>query len=469
MPVQTISALNPNVLDPILIDFVARQIAAGSAGCDGNTQEIVNQFITSLLPTTIWAKISRCGILVSDYLGALVPLKVGVGGNASDISTFVAGDYSQATGLQGATTGKYLRTGLTPANAGITVNDGHLIAYMNTPASNNGANMLIGVQSDASARFSQLYADVGAGTLGGRIGTNGGNSTTAIPNRLGLLSINAISSLMNIGYNSQPLLLNPIATSGALASLEYYVMARNDNGSGQSLYNNGRLCFYSIGAGLTPQELSTYYNAIQLLQRQLGRAYTLNNPIKCYGDSFTAGSGGTPYPTDLKTAYPNLLVFNSGVGGDTSTQILARFNADPALRAEAVCVIWSGRNDVIATPATVLANIASMVSTLTQAGNHRYIIATIQNGTGEPSGSSAYNTIMATNATIMSTYGPRAYDGRTLLVNLYNQNDATDVANFAADVPPSTLRSDVLHLNTAGYQAWANGLIVLSGALGYWP
>jgi hypothetical protein len=39
------------------------------------------------------------------------------------------------------------------------------------------------------------------------------------------------------------------------------------------------------------------------------------------------------------------------------------------------------------------------------------------------------------------------------LISLYNPLDPQDVIDHGNDVPPSSLRADHIHLNTAGYEA----------------
>lgn len=462
---------NPNLIDSDTDDYIARQKANGGSGCTAATKFYVNQFILKLKDTGVWPNISRCNILAGpDIQSAMTPLKVGTSANAIETYNFVSGDYSQATGLQGNGTTKYMRTGLTPANAGITAGSGHLIAYMNTQSVGSGARVMVGVQSGPNTHFSQLYADSSSGNLGGRIGDNSGNSTVTILNRLGFLSINAQSSLMDFTYNSKSLLNTPVSTSGSLTALEYYVMARNENGTSAGLYNDGRMCFYSIGLGLTRQQLVDYRFAVQRLEANLGRNITLLNPIICWGDSLTAGSGGTPYPTDFATQYPLFYVNNSGLGGDTSTQMLTRWQNDPAFR-ELPTIIWIGRNDILTTgKATILANIATIVSALEAIGNTKYLVLSVPNRDDEQITSSHYISVLDLNADLATAYSPNHYyDIRSYLITQYNQNNATDVANHTDDIPPSSLRFDTVHYNSAGYLVIANKLRQVTASLGWWP
>jgi lysophospholipase L1-like esterase len=177
--------------------------------------------------------------------------------------------------------------------------------------------------------------------------------------------------------------------------------------------------------------------------------------IACWGDSLTLGVGGTPYPYFLAAAVPRA-IYNGGIGGDTSTMTSARMLADTARYSWSV-IFWEGRNDGINSvpPATTLANIASQVAAL---GHDRYLVLSILNADTEPSGSAAYNAIIALNTSLASTYPANYLDVRAYLVSLYDPSNPTDVTNHGEDIPPSSLRSDTLHLNSDGYQALATYL-----------
>lgn len=176
-------------------------------------------------------------------------------------------------------------------------------------------------------------------------------------------------------------------------------------------------------------------------------AYT-NNLINmaCWGDSLTAASGG--FPDQLHTNLAASTVYNGGVGGETSTQIKARFLTDSAKWGD-LTVIWAGRNNYH-DPATVKADIAAMVSRLT---TDKYIILSVLNGNfgNEYVGQADYNTIIKLNQDLATLYPGHYVDVRAALIAAYNPAILQDVTDHGNDVPPSSLRSDNLHLNGAGY------------------
>ena len=164
-----------------------------------------------------------------------------------------------------------------------------------------------------------------------------------------------------------------------------------------------------------------------------------------WGDSMTAGFGGTPWPEQFTTA-TGLPISNQGVNGDTSTAIAARFLAQPALFGERT-VIWAGRNN-FAQKSIVENDIATMVSHLTTSD---YWVLGLTNRDHEPIGTGLYEDITTLNLDLATIYGSHFIDIRRILVDAYDPHSAADVADFTLDVVPSSLRSDELHLNTAGY------------------
>lgn len=197
--------------------------------------------------------------------------------------------------------------------------------------------------------------------------------------------------------------------------------------------------------------------------------------IQTWGDSLTEGSGvggtnsASNYPNQLGL-YTGFRVSNGGVGGETSTQILTRQTANSNTWSRPT-IIWAGRNNY-SFPNTVLADIASMVTNLWSQGNtNRYLVMSILNGSiaGEQRGGVGYDVITNLNAQLAALYGANYVDVRSYLVSRYNPANTNDVADFANDIVPSSLRYDTLHLNTNGYAAVAayittNSLPALRGA-----
>ena len=152
-----------------------------------------------------------------------------------------------------------------------------------------------------------------------------------------------------------------------------------------------------------------------------------------WGDSLTYGYDAIPYPTQLQ-ALTGITTLNRGVNGETSSQIAARFAAEPALFGERV-VIWAGRNNFFDHEG-IQADIASMVGHLT---------------------TTEYLVLGLINLDLANTYGSHFIDIQHILRDSYDPLAPGAIADFNNDLMPDTLEHpDNLHLNSAGYTVVAH-------------
>ncbi|HEY3331414.1 MAG TPA: SGNH/GDSL hydrolase family protein [Capsulimonadaceae bacterium] len=178
--------------------------------------------------------------------------------------------------------------------------------------------------------------------------------------------------------------------------------------------------------------------------------------IACWGDSLTAGAGGTPYPAVLQAnpAVGARKVVNGGVGGQTSIQIKERFLAAPEKFGDIV-VLWAGRNNYFE-PDTVKSDVAEMVDKVT---TDRFLVLSILNMKTEGKGTGGLATILRLNQDLATRYKGHYIDIRSAIVDAYDKNSPQDVADHDNDVTPSSLRVDGIHLNTAGYKLVADKVL----------
>ena len=165
------------------------------------------------------------------------------------------------------------------------------------------------------------------------------------------------------------------------------------------------------------------------------------NTVVAWGDGLTTGNQdgtGVTYPNVLQSLYGQI-VLNEGVGGNTSTQILTRFQGQPILSGDTT-LIWSGRDNYTA-PATVESDIATMISGL-QPGT-AFLVLSVINGeyTGEGAGGTYYNLLTGLNSALGSSYPDNYLDIRALLIAQYNPANPDDVIDHANDVVPYSLRA----------------------------
>jgi hypothetical protein len=120
-----------------------------------------------------------------------------------------------------------------------------------------------------------------------------------------------------------------------------------------------------------------------------------------------------------------------------------------------IMVIWSGRNNFTEDNGDrAFRDIKAMVNYM-RALEKRFLVLSVHNGAGEGIGTSAYTNIASLNARLLAEYGRRFVDHRKYIID-YGLADAgitptaQDIADVAADLIPTSLRSDTLHQNDAG-------------------
>jgi len=183
--------------------------------------------------------------------------------------------------------------------------------------------------------------------------------------------------------------------------------------------------------------------------------------IACWGDSLTEGTGGggTTYPDVLATALDRV-VYNGGVGGDTSTQIRTRFAAAPDYWPRAT-VICSGRNNYSART-TVRDDILAMVDSMIARVPSLLVLSVINgNYAAERQGGAQYDQIIALNETLAATFGSHYLDWRRYVID-FGLSEAgitptsQDLTDIADDIVPASLRADNIHGTAAYYTLKGN-------------
>lgn len=177
-------------------------------------------------------------------------------------------------------------------------------------------------------------------------------------------------------------------------------------------------------------------------------AFETVNKFVAWGNSLTEGTGSTGDSSYVSSLARLSMVegINMGVAGNTSTQIRARFFANPQLWKYPT-LFEVGRNNYLDT-ATVKNDISAMVTAL---GHNKFIVYTVLNSPWEPSGNANYDAIIAINNWIKTTYPNNYIDLREFLISQADRSSSADLLAIAGDYPPETLRYDMVHLNNQGY------------------
>lgn len=176
----------------------------------------------------------------------------------------------------------------------------------------------------------------------------------------------------------------------------------------------------------------------------VGRKIAAGATVLALGDSLTFGTGATP-----ETSYPTVLarltgwnVVNAGIPGDTSAQALARLPALLQEHSPQLVLVGIGGNDFLRrmSEKDTLANIRRICEQALAGGAQVMLIAV-------PAPSAA-----AVIAGSLSDHPLYQEIADSLRLPLHAKGWSTVLANAA-------LRSDQIHANAQGYEAFANGLL----------
>ena len=255
-------------------------VIANGGTVSGGTLNAVSKFCADIDAAGIRDRFLRANLVCGDsLLAALVPLYRGQSrtgtqlGNTTDTNNnFVSGDYTQATGLQGNGSTKYLITGVNASN--LNRNSTHLGVYgTNLNDASTGFGSLAGARDGSALNLIQLD---GKNTVAANRYFSGAlnsvvvvGSPAATSGHVIGVSVSSTDLSMYVAGSLTGLTATD-RTSGTLVAQPIYIFANNFNGSPSD--RSGMRCrAYSFGIGMTAAQVLTFYNALQTFQTSLGR------------------------------------------------------------------------------------------------------------------------------------------------------------------------------------------------------
>ena len=175
-----------------------------------------------------------------------------------------------------------------------------------------------------------------------------------------------------------------------------------------------------------------------------GRKVAAGAPVLALGDSITFGTGATP-----ETSYPSVMakltgwnVINAGVSGDTSAQALTRLPALLQEHSPQLVLVSIGGNEFLRRQpeAETRANV-SRICELSVASGAQVLLVAIP----------AFSAAAALTGSL-SDHPMYEEIAQSLKLPLHAKGWSAVLSNAA-------LRSDQIHANAQGYEAFANGLL----------
>jgi hypothetical protein len=254
-------------------DAVAWGTAVTAAGgtYSGTTLSALSTFIKSAKANSYWTKIVCFNPIAGNQLtAALIQYTSGSWASATN-HNFVNGDYTEATGITGNGSTKYIDTGLVPATS-LTLNSTHLAIYNRSSSASASGGVHIG--ADDAARSLRLFAPFTDGTcyLDMYDTANGRVSSAALASAYGfVIGSRTASNAEAIYRNGSSLATSSLAqTSGLPIGQSTYVFCRNFNGAASNFVAHV-LAAYSIGAGLSSTDATNFNTDMQAFQLALSR------------------------------------------------------------------------------------------------------------------------------------------------------------------------------------------------------
>lgn len=285
--------MSPRLLRPVASAFhpeaqVWRNAVVGGGGSVSTaTLKAVSDFCKAIDQAGIRSKFRRlnlfCGTSDASLVAVRTPLYRGESrtgtqyGNALDTNVnFVEGDYAEtgaSGGLLGNGTSKYLDTGFNVDQLPGAANC-HLASYIRGTQDITSTRSLVGVLFNGVAdRYRIFLSATGNPAVFYQINTELGKANQAIAtnranNNGGLiLSSRTSTTSLTLYDDAVSVGTNTASTAETTGAAPFFVFARN----GPVEYYNGRMAAYSIGAGLSGAEATSYYTALQAFQTALSR------------------------------------------------------------------------------------------------------------------------------------------------------------------------------------------------------
>jgi hypothetical protein len=262
-------------------------VVEGGGSVSTATLKAVSDFCKAIDQASIRSKFRRlnlfCGTSDASLVAVRTPLYRGESrtgtqyGNTLDTNVnFVEGDYAEtgaSGGLLGNGSSKYLNTGFNVSDLPGAANC-HIASYIRGTQDIASARTLLGVLFNSVTDRYRLFLQLsGSSAPNYGIQTELGKAVAvSVVNRTntnGGLILASRTSTTSLSLYDDGVSLATTATSTAetTGASPFFVFARN----GPTEYYNGRMAAYSIGAGLSDAEATSYYTALNTFQTALSR------------------------------------------------------------------------------------------------------------------------------------------------------------------------------------------------------
>ena len=263
----------------------ASRVRANGGSVSGSTLTAVSRFCASIAAAGNRDRFYRlnlfCGTADASLIAVRTPLYRGPSlggtqyGNTLDTNfNFAITDYAENSGLTGDGTSKYLNTGFNVDQLPGAANC-HLSSYIRGTQNIASVRALIGaIFNVVTDRYRLMLRTDGSSagnyTASTELGKAVGISAVQRPNANGGLIVSSRTSTTSLTLYDDGVSIGTASDSTAetTGAFPFFVFAR----TGPVEYYNGIMAGYSIGAGMSQSQVTSYYNAMNAFQTALGRA-----------------------------------------------------------------------------------------------------------------------------------------------------------------------------------------------------
>lgn len=276
----------------------AQRVRDNGGSVSGSTLNAVSKFCAAIDAAGIRARFYRlnlfCGNSDSALAAVRTPLYRGQSlggtqfGGTTDTNTgnlFQATDYAENNGLLGNTTTKWLNTGFNMSTAGLTLAAPGVHMSVVIPAYTHGASQntfaISAINAAVNERFwinfnantvplTEVQAILGSGGTAFATKQIAATNGAAIPGGLWLVSRTGTTDLRSYNGAAEQASSNVSVAAFAVPNNDMGVFARW-NGSTTFGHWGYRMRAYSVGLGMTAQQVSDFNAAMTTFQTALGR------------------------------------------------------------------------------------------------------------------------------------------------------------------------------------------------------
>lgn len=253
-----LQAVRSAVFDPSASAFFSR------AGITDQTQkDAVNQLVIDLKAAALWTKM----VALYPYVGGTSETHSHNLISSSFQITWNGTVTHNANGITGNGTTGFGDTGCKPSDLGV---NGGCSSYVRViPAGDSNYSISCG---DGAGRVYGILLNVTAATRQCAYGEDFVFAFSSTAVTAGLYSDNRIASAdLQLYFNGSSLVTQTFASVISAASVNFYVLAQNNNGTA-AFFSEENNSLSALHQGLTAAENSALYTAVQAFQTALGRS-----------------------------------------------------------------------------------------------------------------------------------------------------------------------------------------------------